>query len=260
MTEITAIVNVHREGMLAVSSLRSAKIAQLNAQTAGLAVEVLVVADCSDAATLDVVAQFEGVRVFQTTVDDLGQARNAGVLQAQGRFIAFLDGDDLWGPNWLLLAYRASEQTRLPTVWHPEASLFFAGKRKPYWLFHPDMDTMDGDWVALGLRNHWTSLSFALAETYRRIPYPRSDFSSGLGYEDWSWNSEVIAQGFVHKLVPDTVHLVRMNENSMVMRTSAMRALVTPSSLFRRRVGWESRVCFPRSLGRSHTSVARDNP
>jgi glycosyltransferase involved in cell wall biosynthesis len=242
MTEITAILNVHREGILAHSSLLSIEGARQTAEAAGIGVEVLAIADCSDQTTLDILASAAGVQVLETSVDDLGLARNVGVGAARGRYIAFLDGDDLWSRCWLRSAYEAATTEPRAVVWHPEACLYFGAKRGPWWLIHPDMETIEGDWVTLGIRNQWTSLSFAPRTTYLEVPYSRTNLAGGFGKEDWSWNSEVVVHGHLHKSVPGTAHLVRMRDDSLVRRTDLAKALMTPSTLFRNRIGWAARV------------------
>ncbi len=210
MTEITAILNVHREGILAHSSLLSIADARQMAEASGIGVEVLAIADCSDRSTLDTLALAAGVKVLETSVDDLGLARNVGVGAAKGRYLAFLDGDDLWGRCWLRAAYEAARTESRPVVWHPEACLYFGSKHEPGWLIHPDMEAIEGDWVTLGVRNQWTSLSFAPRTTYLEVPYRRTNLAGGFGKEDWSWNLEVVAHGYLHKPVPGTAHLVRV--------------------------------------------------
>jgi glycosyltransferase involved in cell wall biosynthesis len=242
MTDITAVLNVHREGDLARGSLSSIATARQAAEAAGVVVEVLAVADCSDGATLDTIACLPGVHILRTDVDDLGLARNAGVAAAMGRYVAFLDGDDLWGPSWLLSAYQAAIANAGAVIWHPEASLYFGPQQQPWWLIQPDMETIEGDWVTLGVRNQWTSLSFGLRDTYLQVPYRRTDLAAGFGKEDWSWNSEVVAHGYLHKPVPGTAHLVRVRDGSLVRRTDAAGALMTPSTLLRSRIGWAARV------------------
>jgi glycosyltransferase involved in cell wall biosynthesis len=242
MIEITGIINLHREGLLAHASLRSALAARREAEAAGITVELLAVADSADAATLAVAGAVDRVQVLEASVRDLALARNIGVAAAGGRFIAFLDGDDLWSHNWLRNAHKVATGTARKVVWHPEASLFFGPKLDPYWLIHPDIETVQGDWVTLGMRNHWTSLSFARREVYEQVLFRQNDLRAGFGYEDWSWNAEVIAEGWLHKPVIGTTHLVRVRENSLVRQTATSGALVTPSSLFRRRVGWAARV------------------
>jgi glycosyltransferase involved in cell wall biosynthesis len=242
MSDITAVINCHREGMLVYASLRSALTARHRAQAAGLTVDVLAVADCSDDTTLDVLSRFADVKILETSVDDLGLARNVAVSQVDSEFIAFLDGDDLWGPSWLLRAHACAVGRGAPAVWHPEANLLFGPAVEPCWLIHPDVETMEGDWVSLGLRNHWTSLSFAKREIYLDIPYRGSDVPGGFGYEDWAWNADVLDRGYVHRIVPGTAHLVRMNPDSLSRRTIAARALMMPSALFRNRIGWADRV------------------
>jgi glycosyltransferase involved in cell wall biosynthesis len=256
VTTITAVLNVHREGILAHASVLSIARARQVAEAAGIAVEVIAVADCSDRATLDTLAEANGVRVLETNVDDLGLARNAGVAAATGKYIAFLDGDDLWGPNWLLAAYEAALNASA-VIWHPEASLFFGPTQKPYWLIHPEMETIEGDWVSLGIRNQWTSLSFAQREIYLQTPYRGTDLATGFGYEDWSWNSEVVAKGCIHKTVQGTTHLVRVQDTSLLRRTIATDALMMPSSLMRSRIGWAARVG---SMGVAAPLATTDHP
>jgi glycosyltransferase involved in cell wall biosynthesis len=242
MTAITAVLNVHREGILAHAALLSIVMARRAAEAKGIGVEVIAVADCSDRMTLDILAGVAGVQVLEICVEDLGLARNAGVAAAHGQYIAFLDGQDLWGPNWLRAAYEAAVEESPAVVWHPEASLYFGPNQGPRWLIHPDMEHIEGDWVTLGIRNPWTALNFARRETYVQIPYRRTDLAAGFGYEDWSWNSEVVAQGYQHKPVPGTAHIIRTGQTSLVGRTCAAHALMTPSTLLRSRIGWAARV------------------
>lgn len=238
MTDITCILNVHHEGVLAHSSLGSIRSARSLAEAAGLRVEILVVADCPDQPTLDLFADSTDLRVAQTSVDDLGLARNFGVSEAQGEFVAFLDGDDLWGPNWLLSAHKAARCDPRSVIWHPEANLYFGPNLEPWWLMHPEMEEAEGDWVALGTRNHWTALSFGARAIYQSVPYRRTDLGGGFGYEDWSWNAQVVAKGCLHRPVRGTTHLLRVRDTSLLRRTMGAKALMTPSDLMRSRIGW----------------------
>lgn len=65
-------------------------------QTAG-APEVIVVDDGSTDSTPDIVRRFNGaVRYFHQPNAGPTQARNRGLSQVRGRFVAFLDADDVW--------------------------------------------------------------------------------------------------------------------------------------------------------------------
>lgn len=231
--DITAIINAHNEGILLASTLESVRLAVEKAAGAGVSVEVVAVGDRCDYLTSEVMGNFHlpNMTVIDANNGDLAASRNEGVEAAKGRFVAFLDGDDLWGPDWLVLALEAAEQDQRECVWHPEINLYFT-ESQAWYFHHPDMDDIEFDpWRQL-VTNCWTALSFAKVDVYRKFPYTRNDLSKGTGYEDWSWNSSVMAGGIVHKTVPGTCHFIRKKQFSMVQETNQSGALVSRHNLY----------------------------
>jgi len=85
--------------------------------------EVLMV-DGSTDGTPSRLRAFEGrMRVIRRPARGVAAARNEGMQQAQGRFVALLDGDDLWEPELLARQVAALEA-------HPEAVMSFTDLRK----------------------------------------------------------------------------------------------------------------------------------
>jgi glycosyltransferase involved in cell wall biosynthesis len=83
-------------------------------------IEIIVVDDGSTDATLDVLREF-GDRIKALTKSNGGpaSARNFGIRNASGEFIAFLDADDLWMPEKL------AEQVAFMQS-HPEVGMTFS--------------------------------------------------------------------------------------------------------------------------------------
>lgn len=66
--------------------------------------EVIVIDDASTDDTIEVIKQFPIVKLLRTeTNQGAAHARNVGIQQAKGDYIAFLDSDDLWHRNKLEL-------------------------------------------------------------------------------------------------------------------------------------------------------------
>src|SRR5262249_42049416 len=119
--DISLVINAHTEGRLLHPTVRSALNAIEYASGDSLSVVLLIVLDRPDPATREYCPRYLApqARVLEVSVKDPGLARNAGVEAAGGRYTAFLDGDDLFGRNWLLAAYRAISADTRELVLHP---------------------------------------------------------------------------------------------------------------------------------------------
>jgi glycosyltransferase involved in cell wall biosynthesis len=73
--------------------------------------ETIVIDDGSVDATVDVVAKFASVQLLTQANAGQAAARNAGLSVAQGRYIVFLDSDDLFFPWTLEVLHQVLEQT-----------------------------------------------------------------------------------------------------------------------------------------------------
>jgi glycosyltransferase involved in cell wall biosynthesis len=85
----------------------------VRAQT-GVGAEVLIIDDASADNTVEVVKQLirrdENIRLIRMPKNGgASAARNAGIREARGRYLAFLDADDIWLPGKLLKQFAAIE-------------------------------------------------------------------------------------------------------------------------------------------------------
>lgn len=232
---ITALVTLHREGCLAQPTLRSLDLCAGFARRAGFSTEILAVLDTADAETRRVAHSFAaahaGVSLLEVEVRDLSLARNAGVQAARGELLATHDGDDLYSENWL--AASAEELVRRErAILHPELTVVFGGHNYYFWQF----DQTDAEHYrphAMLRVNFWNASSFAARQTYIEQPYLVARVGEGYGYEDWHWNCETIAAGFMHGVTPQTVRFERRKTaGSLNNAHTAAGALMRPSRFF----------------------------
>lgn len=237
--DITAVINGHREGLLATSSLRSFKRAVGYARSKGLTVEMIAVLDKADTLTTEIFEDFQSqnpdFRIINVSHGDSGFSRNTAGLEASGEWIGFLDADDFWGENWLAAAHDAGVADPRQIAWHPEVNVYFGVT--PHLFIHVDME--DPRYTVAGLvhGNYWTSLCFTRTNFFRSVPNTGTELDRNIGYEDWSWNIDVIKNGGLHKIVPGTSHAIRTKSVSVVKRTTAANCIPRPTDFFRRIIG-----------------------
>ena len=98
MELVSVIMPTYNCGRFIAESIRSV-IAQTYTNW-----ELIIVDDCSTDDTAERVAGFDDPRIsYQRNTRNMGAAltRNKALREAQGRYIAFLDADDVWAPEKL---------------------------------------------------------------------------------------------------------------------------------------------------------------
>lgn len=225
--EISFIVNLHREGRLCLPSIETALSAVQFANQIGLTAELVLILDNPDAITISAAKRFEiDARIVFIDVRDLGAARNYGVGCALGRYIAFMDGDDLCCCNWLAAAHHEAKQFSKPCIIHPKFNLFFGRNYSRYFWMHPDVRKDGIKLSRLLVENLWTSSVFSKKDTFIRFPYVRNDLKNGVGYEDWTFNVETAIAGVSHIVAQDTILFIRRNKEFSLLVASAHNAVM----------------------------------
>lgn len=231
MTDLSLILTAHREGILAGTTIQSARAAINHAVAAGVSMEVVVVMDRANEATKAIMHHgFDGlakapVRFLETDEGDPGRARNHGMQLAKGHAATFLDADDLISANWFTAAWKMLRQ-RPDAIWHPGCNLVFGKENNLWW--HVDSESALFDPLYLEWSNYWTAISFATVELYRKFPFSDNALQAGFGHEDWHWNRVTLAAGHAHKPVPDTLYFIRRRQGSQLTRVEAADGVSWP--------------------------------
>ena len=229
--DVTAIITAHNEGPLIGLSLRSLLDAVDFARQSGLEVEILAVLDNPDDSTRVAMADAaeHGCRVVEVAYGDHGLARNEAIRLSAGRYLAFLDGDDLWSENWVVDAFGVCETDPGRVIAHPAINWIF--DNGSYCYFLPDQTDPAYDPAFLRVANSWDQLCMAPVEVHRAHPYHRRELDRGFAYLDWTWNLETIEAGLVHRTVPETLHFKRRRATSQFTQARANRSLPFPSAM-----------------------------
>lgn len=103
MNSVSVIIPTYNRAHLVGEAITSV----LNQDSKDCSLEIIVVDDGSADDTRAVVAQFgKDVRYVHQANQGVGAARNRGLQEASGEWIAFLDSDDLWLPDKLSLQFQ----------------------------------------------------------------------------------------------------------------------------------------------------------
>jgi hypothetical protein len=234
--DIAAIVTVHGETVLAAPSVHSAEAAACAAEEAGYTVERLIGLDAPTQATREFFSgnRFSGWTRSEVDVRDQGLARNAFVGRTRARWIAFLDGDDLWSENWLVEAVRLLDQAEDRgdrVIVHPELNWFF--DREDTVLVNLDQDDPLFAPTYFYFGNYYDALAAAPRAAHIDHPYAGRDLEQGFAVEDWQWSVETMAAGWKHRVAPGTIIFKRRRERSQTLEASRRGAVTRQLSSMR---------------------------
>lgn len=223
--DLTCIITGHREGRLAVPSLRSFWKAIEAGRAAGYKIDAILCLDRPDALTAKIFESYKGdaVAFDEYDVADQGKVRNGAVAKAKGKYCAFLDADDLWTEDWLVQALDFLKDKPDTHIAHPEFNYFF--EKQATIFTHVDQESPEFRLDLLRVTNYWDALCVCPTAIYRELPFCDRDIAAGYAYEDWFWNCETVAAGKIHKVVPGTVLFKRRQESSQTMKASANKSL-----------------------------------
>ena len=237
--EISVVIPFHSEKKEWVERCIKSVLTQQNPPS----FEIICALDRANDEVLAVVLAQTDPRIKVGHVDfgDLGLTRNDAIRSAGGRYIALLDGDDLFGAEWLRQAYdyarayrdNTPEPTRDDLVLHPEYMVMLGADRFIHYCIgddHPDYD--ERDMIQINL---WSALAFAPKSVFDRFPYRAA--KDGLGFEDHMFNCETLSAGIKHRCPPGSMHAIRLKRDntSLAARSAAMNLQIPKFSIFDKR-------------------------
>lgn len=251
LPDISVIVTAHHEGRLAHFTISSLFRSLAYAAKNGITTEVIIVLDKPDQQTLDYFSRYADSKIKLSHVEngDLGLSRNHGVSLASGKYIAFLDADNLFAKDWIYRAVNFLSLYPPNIVVHPEYHVIFEGNN----LVWKQISSSDRNFKLDNLieNNYWDAVCAGHRDVFIRFPYETTMKSPGFGFEDWHFNCQTLAGGICHFVVPDTVHFLRVKKNgSLLAYTVQTNRMIRPTKLF------ESSVLTPLIKGKTPNNQA----
>jgi glycosyltransferase involved in cell wall biosynthesis len=228
-TDLTVIVTAHAETLVCGPTMTSADVAVEAARAAGYTVQTIVALDKATDATTAYFERPDFDHWERWTMDegDLGRVRNALVPKTSGRFIAFLDADDLFSENWLaegLDTMTAADDRGERVIAHPEVNLIFDGAKFLWQNIDQELPLFTPHF--LYARNCYDSLCLAPRDAHLQVPYVQRDTRSGLSYQDWQFAIETMSRGWKHVVVPDTIIFKRRRDFSLVVDSKNFKSII----------------------------------
>lgn len=215
--------------MVCGPTMASANAAIARAEREGFAVERIIALDSPTDACRAYFSQsaFDAWTRVEVNERDLGRTRNTIVPRTKGRYIAFLDSDDLFSENWLSEGIRcldAAQDAGERVIAHPELNWLFDGA-KDVFAKTDQSDPVFSPYLFY-FSNYYDSLCMTPRQCHLDIPYVHRDIPNGLSFQDWQFAVETMDAGWKHVTVQNTIIFKRRRDESLVTGSQNRKAIV----------------------------------
>lgn len=213
--DLSLIVNIHREAKYLARTFRSLHDACYELLRNEIKLELVVVLDNSDELTRSVARKWVGTlpapsKTVEIKHANLADARTAGIKECTGTYISLHDADDLISYNYLSEKYKVCrENTKHIAI--PEYLFLFGSN---------DGVTHYKEVARHHIINYHPYISQIMAHRslFEIIPYENPTKSLQRAYEDWKFNSDATAHGFIFRVAKNTILFYRQHADSIMSK------------------------------------------
>ena len=151
------------------------------------------------------------IRTVRQENGGLARARNAGVLEARGRYILPLDADDRLAPAAIERMTRVLDE-------NPHVAIVYSDVRR---FGDDDRVIAAGEWdpVSLPIRNHLSYCSLFRREVWDAVGGYNPNMR--YGYEDWDFWIGAAERGYVGRRIPEPLFEYRVRAGTMIASAEA---------------------------------------
>ncbi|WP_164137454.1 glycosyltransferase [Stenotrophomonas maltophilia] len=232
MIDVSVVLNMHREALYLVPTLKSLVQCAARARDEGVIVELVAVFDRADDATREVfrahdLSVFVAVKEVDVDVGSLGLARNAGIGRADGEYVWTSDADDLVSSNAIVALLAAARG-------HGRAEVaVFLEYLCAFGEQYHNVRYVDSKFLTAGdfaFQHPYVSRIFIRRSAFDSLKYDDLRVTTGFAYEDWYFNCQLRAAGYDMIVAPDTVIFYRQRPGSLLRQANAASVRLIPHS------------------------------
>lgn len=226
---LTVGITAHAEGILAHKTMMGVFAGLSRIDTERYPYEIIVHIDNGDDETIKYFSRYENdkrFKIIKSSFGDLGMSRNCIATNARGKYISFLDADDILSFNWYVNALKRMEESEKTIMVHPNVQFNFGAGTRLEFTIREDSGDKFKDAVLLAGVNRWCSAIMGKRETFLKYPYMET--KNGYGYEDYHLNSNTVGYGIKHMIAPETVMFYRQKREGSLLASSNSDKVIQP--------------------------------